>query len=158
MNKKLHSLALMASIALATACGEQPTAPAATSAPPAASATAEASAPAASEIPAPAPVVAEPTLGPDSPIWFEPQALSECGKGEIVTVHWNAGGFPGVRTVEVSVSGKDGAEMLFAATGVENQKQTGPWALAGTEFILRDQATKKELQRARIPSAPCATP
>ena len=152
MNNKLLSLALLVSIALVAACGKQPATPADTES------TADASASASSEIPPPAPVEAEPTLGPDSPIWFEPQALSECGKGEVVTVHWNAGRFPGVRTVEVSVSGKDGVETLFAATGVENQKQTGPWALAGTEFILRDQATKKELQRTRVPAAPCTAP
>lgn len=146
MNKKLFALALLVSLAFAAGCGKQPAEPA------------QENASAASDIPAPAPVAAEPTLGPDSPIWFEPQALSECGKGEVVTVHWNAASFPGVTTVEVSVAGKDGTETLFAATGVANQKQTGPWAQAGTEFVLRNQADKKELQRTRVPSAPCTTP
>lgn len=147
MNTKMLAFALLTATAIIAGCGKQP-----------ASETSTAAAPAASEIPPPAPVVAEPVITQDSPIWFEPERVSDCSKGEVLTVHWNASSFPGVSVVEISVAGKDGAEALFASTGVINQKQTGPWALAGTEFVLRDQATKQELQRTRVPSTPCATP
>lgn len=110
------------------------------------------------EIPAPAPVAAPVVITKDSPIWFEPDALSECAKGEVAIVHWNAAGFPGVSTVEVSIANATGEETLFAATGVVNQKETGPWARGGTEFVLRDKATSNELARAKLPSLPCETP
>jgi len=113
---------------------------------------------AAPEIPAPAPVAAPVVFTKDSPIWFEPEALSECAKGEVAIVHWNAAGFPGVSTVEVSIANATGEETLFAATGVVNQKETGPWARGGTEFVLRDKATSNELARAKLPSLPCETP
>jgi hypothetical protein len=119
---------------------------------------AESASPTPSEIPAPAPVAAPVLISKDSPIWFEPEAISECAKAETAKVHWNAAGFPGVTTVEVLIADSDGKEILFAATGVINEKQTGPWARGGTEFILRDKATSTELARAKIPSLPCETP
>lgn len=145
--KLRNSLALLIALAaLLSACDRQAAAPATPAAEPA---------PVADAPPPPAPVAAEPVITQDSPIWFEPVAISDCSKGEVLTVHWNASGFPGVKTVEVSVSGKEGAETLFATTGVVQQKDTGPWALAGTEFVLRDAATKAELQRTKVPGAPC---
>ena len=144
--KTASTLILSLAIGLAlSACNRQPDAPAAAA--PAASLDAP---------PAPAPVPVEATITQDSPIWFEPATVSECSKGDVVTVHWDGSRFPGVATVEVSVAGKEGADTLFAITGVANQKQTGPWALAGTEFVMRDAATKAELQRTKVPGAPCA--
>jgi hypothetical protein len=125
---------------------------------PADPASSEAAPVAAPEIPAPAPVAAPVVITKDSPIWFEPEALSECAKGEVAMVHWNAAGFPGVSTVEVSIANATGEEILFAATGVVNQKETGPWARGGTEFVLRDKATSNELARTKLPSLPCETP
>lgn len=150
MSRSTSTLLLIALAAGLAACS-----PAADPAPEAANATPAAVSDAP---PPPAPVPAEPVITQDSPIWFEPAALSECGKGEVVTVHWNGAGFPGVKTVEVSVAGKEGAETLFATTGVVNQKQTGPWAMAGSEFVLRDADTKVELQRTKVPGSPCTTP
>jgi hypothetical protein len=147
-NSLALSLALAASL---SACDRQAAAPG-----PAAPAAAPA--PVADAPPPPAPVAAAPVITPDSPIWFEPAAISECSKGEVLTVHWNASGLSGVKTVEVSVAGKEGAETLFATAGVVQQKTTGPWALAGTEFVLRDAATKDELQRTKVPGAPCDAP
>ena len=147
MKTSTSLLLLLAIAAGLSACDRQANAPAA----PAATAPAVADAP-----PAPAPVPAEAVITQDSPIWFEPASVSECSKGDVVTVHWNASGFPGVATVEISVAGKEGADTLFATTGVIQQKDTGPWALAGTEFVMRDAATHTELQRTKVPSAPCA--
>lgn len=140
---------LLAIAAGLSACNRQPDAPAAPAADTGVAAPADAP-------PAPAPVAAEPAITQDSPIWFEPAAVSECSKGDVVTVHWNASSFPGVTTVSVGVAGKEGAETLFATTGVVQQKATGPWALAGTEFVLRDAKTNAELQRTKVPGAPCA--
>lgn len=144
---------LLASALLATACKQDEPAAAATEAATVPAPTlADASAPVVTPEPA-APV----TLGPDSPIWFEPAALSSCGKGAVVLVHWNAVGHPGVSTVKVMIAGKDGKEILFATTGVANQKQTGAWAIAGTEVVVRDANSDAELARAAIPAGPCET-
>lgn len=151
MNQRIVLAFPLAVALLLAACNRQ------AEAPPAA-APAAAPAPVADAPPPPAPVVAAPEITPDSPIWFEPGSISECSKGEVLTVHWNAAGFPGVKTVEVSVAGKEGAEILFATAGVVQQKDTGTWALAGTEFVLRDAATKAELQRTKVPGAPCEAP
>ena len=154
----MHSRKIIGAILVATstlfvsACTKSPE-PEATPAP-----VAKVASPAAAEIPAPAPVAAPVLISKDSPIWFEPEAISECAKAEVAKVHWNAAGFPGVTTVEVLIANADGKEILFAATGVVNEKETGPWARGGTEFILRDKANSTELARAKIPSLPCETP
>ena len=150
MNRRL-ALLLVATgaLVLAAACSRQPdTTPAL--APPA---TTVAPAPVATV--AVAAVPAEPAITKDSPIWFEPEAMSSCAKGQTIVVHWNAASFPGVRTVKVNVPGEGDQEGTFAVAGVVGQKETGPWARGGGEFILRDAANDAELNRTRIPSLPC---
>lgn len=150
MNNRLSLALLIALGTLLSACNREAEAPVAPAPAPASAP----EAPVAGALPPPAPVAAEPVITEDSPIWFEPASISECSKGEAITVHWNAAGFPGVKTIEISVAGKDG-DTLFATAGAVQSKQTGPWALAGTEFVLRDAAAKTELQRTRVPAAPC---
>lgn len=150
--KIIGALLVATSMLFVSACTKTPE-PEATPAP-----VTDVAPPVAPEIPAPAPVAAPVLITKDSPIWFEPEAISECAKAQVAKIHWNAAGFPGVTTVEVLITNADGEETLFAATGVVNEKETGPWARGGTEFILRDKATSTELARAKIPSLPCEMP
>ena len=91
----------------------------------------------------------------DSPIWFEPASVEDCVKSASGVIHWNASSFPDVKVVKVALPGKDGAEGVFAVSGSVGQKETGPWLIAGSEVILRDNATGKELARAKMPGVPC---
>ena len=148
MNRLVFTLAFTAILASAAGCSRQSEAPQAV-APSAAEPAAGTSVAAAA--------AAEPAITKDSPIWFEPEALSSCQTAQVVVVHWNAGSFPGVLTAKVTVPGAPGKdEGVFAVAGAVGQKETGPWARAGGEFVLRDAATNAELHRARIPSLPCA--
>ena len=40
-------------------------------------------------------------------------------------------------------------------SGAVGQKETGPWLIAGSQVVLRDNATGKELARASMPGVPC---
>lgn len=104
---------------------------------------------AASAVAADAPVTRE------SPIWFEPEAVSSCAKDFVGTVHWNASSFPGVQTAQLTLPGADGVEGVFALSANVGEKETGPWMRGGMEVVLRDGETKRELHRARLPSLPC---
>lgn len=106
---------------------------------------------------APAAEAVEPAVAvitQDSPIWFDPEALSSCAPA-IATVHWNATSFPGVKTAKVGIPMGDGTEGTFALAAAIGEKQTGNWARGGAEFILRDGSTDVELARAVYPSLPC---
>jgi len=89
-----------------------------------------------------------------STIWLDPAAVSSCGAGQIVTVHWNARGLPNVRTVEVRPL-KDGKEGMFAKAGATGSKVTGAWMHPGVVIILRNGADESELGRATAGSVPC---
>ena len=107
--------------------------------------------------PAASVVAAVPASVPaDSPIQFEPASLSDCGSGEVVMVRWDASRYPGVSSVKVLVNNGEGGENLFAATGVTDQKETGVWTRAGSEFILRNNDNDAELARVKVPGTPCA--
>ena len=149
MNLKLRlGLSTLAIIAiLATGCEQK----SATTAVPAAPA------PVAETPAAPVSAPAEPAVAvitQDSPIWFDPEALSSC-EGAIATVHWNASSFPGVKTAKVGIPNGDGTEGTFAFAASVGEKETGKWARGGAEFILRDGSTDAELARAVYPSLPC---
>lgn len=152
MNRLRLTLAVSGALALIAGCDRSP-APAPAVTPPApVAAAASVAVPAAAVVPA---APAEPVITKDSPIWFEPEALSSCAQGQKVTVHWNAASFPGVKTVKINVPAEAGQEGTFAVAGVVGEKETGPWARGGGEFILRDAATDAELNRTRLPSLPC---
>lgn len=87
-------------------------------------------------------------------IWFEPAALKSCGKGQSVTVHWDASAVAGVRRVEVKPVALD-KETVFVYSGVTGSKPTGNWVKAGAEFVLRNRAGGAELARAKVASLPC---
>lgn len=106
-----------------------------------------------------APATADAPITKDSPIWFEPESISTCPGTPAVTgvVHWNASSFPNVTTVQLTMPAGDGKpEGMFTVSANVGQKETGPWLEAGTEFVLRDNATGAELARAKVPGEPCA--
>ena len=94
-------------------------------------------------------------LTEDSPIWFEPASVEDCVKSASGVIHWNASAFPEVKVVKVALPAKDGTEGVFAVSGAVGQKETGPWLIAGSQVVLRDNATGKELARASMPGVPC---
>lgn len=155
MKASIGFATLAASAMLLAGCGkgqEQPAAEAGTqaAATPAAAAAPSQAAPAAT---------AEATITKDSPIWFEPESISTCPGTPAVTgvVHWNAAGFPNVTTVQLTMPAGEGKpDGMFTVSANVGQKETGPWLEAGTEFVLRDNATGAELARAKVPGEPCA--
>lgn len=97
----------------------------------------------------------EPPAKPMGAIWFEPAALSACGKPEKVVVHWDARAFPDVKAVDIMGVKKDGTEALFLAAGRRGERETGAWMRGGSEMILRNKASGDELARAQIERLPC---
>lgn len=97
----------------------------------------------------------EPAAKPKGAIWFEPAALSTCGKPEKVVVHWDARPFPEVKAVDIMGVKKDGTETLFLAAGRRGERETGAWMRGGSEMILRNKANGDELARTQIESLPC---
>jgi hypothetical protein len=150
IQQALGALAIVTIALVGVACQKEPETTSVAATPSAEAPADQATAPAVAP-----PVEAAPVITKDSPIWFEPEAISECAKDEKAMVHWNAGGFPGVVTVKVAIVTKPDEETVFAVTGVVNQKETGPWIRGGTEFVLRDNANGTELARAKVPSIPC---
>lgn len=151
MNFKLGmGLATIAIIALlASGCDK----PAATTPAPAAPSGAAEMAPA-TEVVAASPATPAAIIQ-DSPIWFEPEALSSCAKDQEAVIHWNASMFPGVTTVKIATPSEEGEEAVFAVAGNVNQKEAGSWVRGGTVFIMRDNADDTELARAEYPTLPC---
>jgi hypothetical protein len=152
MKASIAFATLAASAILLSACGkgQEPAAPADTQAAAAAAATPTAAAP------APA---ADAPITKNSAIWFEPESISTCPGTPAVTgvVHWNASSFPNVTTVQLTMPAGEGKpEGMFTVSANVGQKDTGPWLEAGTEFVLRDNATGAELARAKVPGEPCA--
>jgi hypothetical protein len=82
----------------------------------------------------------------------QPPTMKNCGPPTVVRVSWKADA--GVTSTNVFVVGENGSEILWTASpGPEGSGATGPWAGAGTEFVLRDGLLNKELARVKIGSA-----
>jgi hypothetical protein len=155
-NAPIAIATLLASALLLAACGKGQDQQPAPGAAPAADAgpAAQPSAPA-----APAADAAAAPITKDSPIWFEPASISACpGTAPVVgVVHWNASRFPNVTTVQLTMPAGEGKpDGMFTVSANVGQKETGPWLAAGTEFVLRDNASGTELARAKMPAEPCA--
>jgi hypothetical protein len=105
--------------------------------------------------PATSPAVTARPAKPAGPIWFEPSALSTCGKSQKVTVAWNVRKLPDVKQVNIMAVKKDGTEVLFATGGFRGSRETGPWMRGGSAMILRATGTGAELGRATIDPLPC---
>jgi len=98
--------------------------------------------------------VTPPPAKPRGPIWFEPSALSTCGKSVKVTVSWSVRA-PEVKQVNIMAVKKDGTETLFGSAGRYGSKETGPWMRGGSEMVLRNKTDGAELGRAKVDSLPC---
>lgn len=95
------------------------------------------------------------TPTPTQGIWFEPGSLSECGAGtDVVSVAWDVTGMSDAAAVRVLIPG-DGSEELFAETGPQGSKETGPWMHAGSTMVVRDATTGAEIARATVGGIPC---
>lgn len=92
---------------------------------------------------------------PEGPIWFEPAALEECGKPEVLTVHWETASLPDAKTVNIMAVKPDGTESLFLTAGRQGSRETGRWMRAGSQMVLRNKADDVELGRATVDSIPC---
>lgn len=92
---------------------------------------------------------------PQGPIWLEPAALEECGKPSVLTVHWDAGSFPGVKAINIMALKPDGSESLFLTAGLRGARETGPWMRAGSQMVLRNKTDDVELGRVAVGSTPC---
>lgn len=143
-NSFARNAGLVFALLVLAACSDKAPAPSASPAGDAPAASASTAAAAVASVPA------------DSPIQFEPASLSDCGTGDVVKVRWDASRYPGVSSVKVLVNNGEGGENLFAATGVTDEKETGAWARAGSEFILRNNDNDAELARVKVPGTPCA--
>lgn len=140
----LKKTAILVGIVALAACGRTEPAPATTPATPAAATAAGDSATEA----------AMPT--PNTGIWFEPAALSACGTGkDVVKVHWDVTSRSDAASIQIKILESNGVEGLFAATGPQGSKDTGPWMHAGSTMSVQNAADGTELVRASIGSIPC---
>lgn len=100
--------------------------------------------------------VTPPPAKAHGPIWFEPSALSACGKPEKAIVHWTVGKDSDVKEVNIMGVRKDGTEVLFSSGGRYGTKETGAWMRGGSEMVLHAKATGAELGRVKMDSLPCS--
>ncbi|MGV8941724.1 MAG: hypothetical protein ACOH1P_09355 [Lysobacter sp.] len=97
-----------------------------------------------------------PTPAPTTGIWFDPAALSACGTGkDVVTVHWDVTSYSDVAAVQIKILENGGADGLFAATGPQGSKDSGPWMHAGSTMAVQNAADGTELARSSVGSIPC---
>lgn len=102
-------------------------------------------------------VVAEPPeqLTPGL-VSVEPAELKSCDKLEVVSVRWNVNQVePEVQLVEVW-TGPAANESVFASGGKTGEGVTGPWAMPGTIFTLKDKGTGKVLSRTTVGGPACS--
>lgn len=76
--------------------------------------------------------------------------------GTVADVAWNASSKPEVKLVQVFIGEGDQAKLFTTQMPVADA-ETGPWAVAGAVFTLRDAATGAELDRVVIGGNPCPT-
>jgi hypothetical protein len=89
----------------------------------------------------------------------EPAAMSGCPDVApiVADVKW-AITDPTVATVKLEVGPMGQPHQLMAEAGATDSAKTGPWVVPGTEFVLRDGATGRELSKAVVGSGACAPP
>ncbi len=88
-------------------------------------------------------------------IWFEPSALSACGRPEKLTVYWDARSYQGVKTIDIYVVNMEKTERLFLSAGRAGSRESGAWMRVGSKMIMRDKATGAELAHATVGNIPC---
>lgn len=106
--------------------------------------------------PAPGQVADQPAAPVEKgPIWLEPDALPACGRPTVVTVHWDANKFEGVKAVDIVAINPEGKESVFVAAGRSGSRETGAWVRAGSKMSLRNKADATELASATVAAVPC---
>lgn len=95
------------------------------------------------------------TIAEQRLFWFEPAALSACGKPTKVVINWDTTSLAGIGAVEIIAIGAKGKERAFLVGGRSGSRETGEWMQAGSQMILRNKADGTELARARVGSIPC---
>jgi hypothetical protein len=101
-------------------------------------------------------VVPAVSMAQKSPIVFAvaPANLRQCDAPKVVLVEWDVPANAGIKEIRiVTVDGSK--EMLFTDAGLRGKLATGPWAKAGSVFIMRDRANNGELAKIVIGSTPC---
>ena len=139
--KALASLALIAGFTMLAGCkpaAQDPVADTATSA-----------SPAPAEPAAPATPATPQGVGL---LTTEPAELT-CDRPQAISVRWDVAAVePAVELVEIWT----GQPLsLFASGAVAGEAVTGPWALPGTIFVLRDKATGRDLDRIVVGGPAC---
>jgi hypothetical protein len=89
---------------------------------------------------------------PQAEFSIDPPAMRSCDPAKAATLSWDASP-TGAGTIKLFVVGEDGTEKLVAHKGARDSAETGPWAKAGTVFVLRDATTTQEVGRASIASS-----
>ncbi|HEY4582383.1 MAG TPA: hypothetical protein VIG88_05900 [Lysobacter sp.] len=91
-------------------------------------------------------------------VTFEPAEFEECApvKPIVAKVSWDANA-AGARLVDVMMVAPDGSESLFATTGPNGEKETGPWMSPGITFVFRDHDSKAQIGRVVAKGKPCAS-
>jgi hypothetical protein len=84
-----------------------------------------------------------------------PARVSGCPEmhGAIVSVAWDARR-TGVKNVRIALTRPGGGERQWLQGPPAGRRKTGPWAVDGLTFILRD-VKGRELARRTIESSPC---
>ena len=79
---------------------------------------------------------------------------ASCEAGSDVQFSWDLTSKPDVQAAEVWV-GEGPEAKLFTAGGPQGAESTGPWVKPATVFVLRNAATKQELDRVVIQGPAC---
>lgn len=149
---------LLASMGLCvclSACGDEPAAAPAGEA----SAAPAAAAPAGDASPATTPAATASDALRNGLLTVSPATMSGCPdvKPVVADVTW-AITDPGVTTVKLEVGPTGQPHQLMAEGGATDSAKTGPWVMPGTEFVLHDGATGRELSKAVVGADACAPP
>lgn len=138
--RRAHPLLSIAGAALVAACSQSPSSDPATQATP----------PAATAEPAP-------ELAPAPQTRFirtVPASLPDC-QPAIVALEWDTSSLsPPPSKVRIHIATRD-SDRLFTAGGAKGRVETGRWALPGSTFSLRDEATGAELEQVVVAGPDC---
>lgn len=75
-------------------------------------------------------------------LWSNAPELCKGAKPRVVTLAWNVKA-SGAKRVVLYIVDKNGVDKNFAQGGPVGERDTGPWVRAGSQFKLKDKASKQ---------------